>query len=421
MPQISPKYLCLALGTIVLLFTSVYIGYHLMHYPEAKGARESLDADIAMAREGLAKMGATSVFAFFAREMGKRRADPIDRDSFEKQPVDKDANSLGDAEEGTAAPEVLKERVILKARRRLNKDGQPKVKKTAISFDAKAPEATPANTFAFNAGAPFAFNFAKPVKAAAPMPQVDLFKQKEESKEEEKPVEEEEEEAKPVEKPVISGFHFGQNQPTDKKPDYSFAFGTGDFKFKPPAAWNTEKKEEAKEEEKPASPEKPKAKAPIVAVATGEEGEKAMASERAKCYAIGESGQWVELGTGTLKVNKAEEGEGGRLVFRRERTGVLVLNAPITASLSLGDREGNFVQLALVNYAAAVPMPGDDDKKEEKKEEGEKEADKKKDNLPKSYLLRFPKGPATGNVKTALQTILDSMTKDEKKEEEKKE
>ena len=69
-------------------------------------------------------------------------------------------------------------------------------------------------------------------------------------------------------------------------------------------------------------------------VSTGEEDEKSVYMVRAKLFCLDQN-QWRERGTGTLKLNvRLSDGEGARLVMRKEAVFTLLLNVPIFSGMS---------------------------------------------------------------------------------------
>lgn len=68
---------------------------------------------------------------------------------------------------------------------------------------------------------------------------------------------------------------------------------------------------------------------------TGEEDEDIVFSIRAKLYILSDQKQWKERGTGPLKVNVRKDGNGSRLVMRKEGVHSLVLNVPLFREMKL--------------------------------------------------------------------------------------
>ena len=70
-------------------------------------------------------------------------------------------------------------------------------------------------------------------------------------------------------------------------------------------------------------------------VSTGEEDEKSVYMVRAKLFYLDQN-QWRERGTGILKLNvRLSDGEGARLVMRKEAVLTLLLNVPIFSGMSV--------------------------------------------------------------------------------------
>ena len=72
---------------------------------------------------------------------------------------------------------------------------------------------------------------------------------------------------------------------------------------------------------------------------TGEEHEKSVYVVRAKLFYLDQN-QWRERGTGTLKLNvRLSDGEGARLIMRKEAVFTLLLNVPIFSKMSVSSSQ----------------------------------------------------------------------------------
>ncbi|KAK7685686.1 hypothetical protein QCA50_011030 [Cerrena zonata] len=71
-------------------------------------------------------------------------------------------------------------------------------------------------------------------------------------------------------------------------------------------------------------------------VVTGEEDEDTVYQVRGKLFTMSSQNTWKEKGTGQLKLNvRREDGEGARLLMRKEAVYTVLLNAPLFKGMSV--------------------------------------------------------------------------------------
>eukprot|EP00759_Apiculatamorpha_spiralis_P031368 PhF_6_TR33019/c0_g1_i1/m.48665 len=81
--------------------------------------------------------------------------------------------------------------------------------------------------------------------------------------------------------------------------------------------------------------------APVpVTTHTGEEDEKTLYVCQVKAYLASPEKQWIDIGAGDLKVNKANDGKSSRIILREEKTKRITVNAPLGQPFALGGLQG---------------------------------------------------------------------------------
>jgi len=122
--------------------------------------------------------------------------------------------------------------------------------------------------------------------------------------------------------PTLSAFGTQQDEDDSRRDDGQLSFG--------------EKLRAGKDAEEEASDEDDKPELTAQAVQTGEEEEKSMYMVRAKLFRLSDQNQWKERGTGTLKLNVRKfDGEGARLVMRKEAVFTVLLNVTLFYGMSV--------------------------------------------------------------------------------------
>lgn len=258
-----------------------------------------------------------------------------------------------------ATPEQLKERKIIRARRRnpANKPAQPQNQ----SENQSTPEQTKPTTSP-NKEAPAAengeekkpetkklFSFgAKSVDPSKPF-SFGAFKRKEggEKKEGES----------------VFKFNFGKS--SGSSTTFGLKSGSESFGGASAKKWQTNNKIKAE----------PKLQLKGAAIASGEEDEETVYETRSKLYKLAPDEKdvpsWKERGIGILKVNKGKSNNTTRLLMRVEKSLRLILNLPIFSDI--GIKKPNEKSISLVSF----------DQNEEK---------------PESLLLKFPSAEACAAV-----------------------
>ena len=89
---------------------------------------------------------------------------------------------------------------------------------------------------------------------------------------------------------------------------------------------------------------------------TGEEDEKSMYMVRAKLFRLSDQNQWKERGTGTLKLNVRKlDGEGARLVMRKEAVFTVLLNVTLFYGMSVFvAQDPRYIRLSVIENGATV-------------------------------------------------------------------
>jgi Ran-binding protein 3 len=91
-------------------------------------------------------------------------------------------------------------------------------------------------------------------------------------------------------------------------------------------------------------------------VFTGEEDENIMYMVRAKIFHLSEQNQWKERGTGTLKLNvRKTDGEGARLVMRKEAVFTVLLNVTLFHGMSVSAaQDPRYVRISVIEGGKTV-------------------------------------------------------------------
>lgn len=94
----------------------------------------------------------------------------------------------------------------------------------------------------------------------------------------------------------------------------------------------------------------------MFAAHTGEEDENIMYMVRAKLFHLSDQNAWKERGTGTLKLNvRKSDGEGARLVMRKEAVFTVLLNVTLFHGMSVFvAQDPRYVRLSVIEAGQAV-------------------------------------------------------------------
>lgn len=89
---------------------------------------------------------------------------------------------------------------------------------------------------------------------------------------------------------------------------------------------------------------------------TGEEDENIMYMVRAKLFHLSDQNAWKERGTGTLKLNvRKSDGEGARLVMRKEAVFTVLLNVTLFHGMSVFvAQDPRYVRLSVIEDGKVV-------------------------------------------------------------------
>jgi len=117
-----------------------------------------------------------------------------------------------------------------------------------------------------------------------------------------------------------------------------------------------EKLRAGKDAEEEASDEEARPELTAQTVHTGEEDENIMYMVRAKLFRLSEQNQWKERGTGTLKLNvRKTDGEGARLVMRKEAVFTVLLNVTLFHGMSVNaTQDPRYVKISVIENGATV-------------------------------------------------------------------
>ena len=77
---------------------------------------------------------------------------------------------------------------------------------------------------------------------------------------------------------------------------------------------------------------------------------------RAKLFRLSDQNQWKERGTGTLKLNvRMSDGEGARLVMRKEAVFTVILNVTLFYGMSVSiAQDPRYIRLSVIEDGATV-------------------------------------------------------------------
>ncbi|KAF7965845.1 hypothetical protein HWV62_41226 [Athelia sp. TMB] len=117
-----------------------------------------------------------------------------------------------------------------------------------------------------------------------------------------------------------------------------------------------EKLRAGKNNEETTSDEETKPELTAQAVVTGEEDENIMYMVRAKLFHLSDQNAWKERGTGTLKLNvRKKDGEGARLVMRKEAVFTVLLNVTLFHGMSVFiAQDPRYVRLSVIEDGQTV-------------------------------------------------------------------
>lgn len=89
---------------------------------------------------------------------------------------------------------------------------------------------------------------------------------------------------------------------------------------------------------------------------TGEEDENIIYMVRAKLFRLSEQNQWKERGTGTLKLNvRKTDGEGARLVMRKEAVFTVLLNVTLFHGMSVSAaQDPRYIRISVIENGITV-------------------------------------------------------------------